>query len=148
MSKVVSVTAKDGQVVIPSTTPGKESSGYMRVEFEITTMENGFIRKEKRSALIRGKVADLSSLNLKEGAKIIGQIIHKEKTEKSYPEQEPKINPSTMEVVTSNGLPVYRESFYTADQDATDILLSTDKVEVSNTPAMSEKTAEKLGASL
>lgn len=125
----VKVTAKDGKVVIPNTTPGKEDTGYIRVEQKIVSMENGFASVQNRSALIRGKVEILKSLGHKEGDVLAGKIYIKESTKQSYPEQEAKINPQTLEEVTHQGMPIYRESFFTADPDKADELLANDKVE-------------------
>lgn len=133
MNNTVKVTAKDGKVVIPST--NKPDYGYIRVETTQTSMENGFVSTKKASALIRGKVEELKALNFKEGQSLSGKIFHKESTE-SYDGQEAKINPKTGEVITHNGMPIYRESFFTADLSKQDELLAGDKAEVTaQTPA-------------
>jgi hypothetical protein len=41
--------------------------------------------------------------------------------------QEPKINPSTQEVITYQGKPVYRNTFFTTDLNAKDIFLKESK---------------------
>lgn len=46
--------------------------------------------------------------------------------------QEPKINPSTKEVLTHMGAPIYRNSIFTVDVNASDILLTADSDD--NTP--------------
>jgi hypothetical protein len=127
MNNIVKVTAKDGKVV--NSKDGAEY-GYIRVESTQTSMENGFISSKKASALIRGKVEELKALGLKEGQSLSGKIIHKESTTPSYDGQSPKINPSTGEIMTSGGSPIFRESFFTANLNANDELLAHDKVEV------------------
>lgn len=144
MNNQVKVTAKEGQVVIAS--ENKPEYGYIRVEAKNTSMENGWIQEQTRSALIRGKVESLKSLGFKEGSTMFGKIYVKESFTPFSPNQKPKINPSTGEIVTNNGSPVYRESYFTSDMNKADELLASDKVESATAEPLAETS--KIAASL
>lgn len=140
-SKPVRVTAKEGQVVVPS--ENKPEFGYIRVEQEATSFDdNGWLRKGLRSALIRGRVEDLETLEYSEGQKLQGKIIIKESTKAPYDGAEPKINPQTGEILTKDDKPIYREAFYTLNPEHQDELISHDTVEES-TPVASEATIDE-----
>ena len=124
----VTVTAKDGKVVIAS--ENKPEFGYVRVEQITTVMENGWMNEQKRSALIRGKVESLSKIFKAEGQVLSGKIIVKESTTAFRPDQEPKRAGKDGEILTHNGMPIYREAFYTDDANASDVLLAHDKATV------------------
>lgn len=142
MSKV-KVTAKDGIVVIPSTK--NPEFGYVRVESTQPSFnEQGFVVLQKRSALIRGKVADLEALNLKEGSIMAGKIVIKESltpTNENDPNQDLKRNPKTDTVLTSGGSPIYRVGVYSENSAASDTLLAHDKEEVAMTTTTSAESA-------
>lgn len=139
MNNQVKVTAKDGKVVIAS--ENKPEFGYIRVESKHTTFEDGWLQEQNRSALIRGKVEGLNKLGLVEGKSIMGKIYVKESLTPFGPSQNPKINPETGATITHNGSPVYRESYFTADMNKADELLSSDKVEATSIAVDSEATS-------
>jgi hypothetical protein len=120
MNTQVKVTAKEGKVVIAGKVSEKDGKqyGYIRVESINTSMENGWLRKQRRSALIRGEVSELESLNLKEGQVLPGCIFVVESTTKKYENQEPKRIKKDGEILTQNGNPIYRDAFYSATQRA------------------------------
>ena len=101
---------------------------------------NGFRNEEKRvgryMARIEDLVKDVENFNLKEGddfgRKVFPvKLVVKEQTEPFYEGQEPKINPSTDEVITHNGQEIYRNTFVQPlDSAEPDALLSIDKVSV------------------
>lgn len=124
----VKVTAKDGQVAIQSV--NNPEYGYIRVEQTVTTMENGWLRKSNRSALIRGNYEDLVSLGYREGQTLPGKIVVLESTTPFSPNQQPKVNPQTGEELTVNGSPIYRDAVYTTDMSKTDVMLAHDRVTV------------------
>jgi len=132
MSKVT-VTAKEGQVIFPSS--NNPEFGYLRVaSSQAVFNDQGFVTTQKRSALIRGKVADLEALGLKEGQTLSGKIVIVESTtptNENNPEQDLKINPKTGEVLTHNGSPIYRVGRYSEASNAMDTLLKHDTQEVS-----------------
>jgi len=138
MSKVI-VTAKDGQVVITSS--NNPEFGYLRVaSTQASFNDQGFVTMQKRSALIRGKVADLEALNLKEGQTLAGKIVIIESTtptNENDPEQDLKVNPKTEEVLTHDGSPIYRVGRYSESATAMDTLLKHDTQETSVAQAAS-----------
>lgn len=130
MKRSVKVVASEAGDVI-RLSKNDASNGAIRVQE--TSMEvnaGGFLQAKKASALIKGKVADLQALGLRDKQEIGGKIIHKESTEPAYDGHEPKINPETGAPVLSGGQPVYRQSFWTEDMSAASTLLATDKVTV------------------
>ena len=92
--------------------------GVVRVDQEVTQMEKGFLQTQKRSAFIGGKASDLKAFFTKEGQTLPGNIVVRESFEPFYEGQEPKINPRTAEVFLKDGKPVFRESVYTDDKEA------------------------------
>jgi hypothetical protein len=121
----VKVTARDGVVVNKTK---NEEFGYIRVEASTTTMENGWLRKQNRSALILGRYDDLVSAGFREGQQIPGKIVVVESTTTSNPNNEPKINPTTGEVLMHGGSPIYRDTVFTTDLSKSDVLLAHDTV--------------------
>jgi hypothetical protein len=123
----VKVTARDGIVVNKTK---NEEFGYIRVESTTTTMENGWLRRQNRSALILGRYDDLVAANFREGQQIPGKIVVVESTTTNNPNNEPKINPQTGEVLMHNGSPIYRDTVFTTDLSKHDVLLQHDTVNV------------------
>lgn len=136
-----SYTAEVGDVICTykTQTDSGESIGFIRVEQTVRTFnDGGWTRNTNRSALIKGTVEDLEALNLKAGQKLPGKIVVQETTEEPYPDAQPKMNPSTEEIITHQGQPVYRETFFTQDMSKQDTILEMDKVgETSDVPNVS-----------
>lgn len=129
MKSNVTVTANEnGEVVIVNS--NKPEYAYIRLESSHTSLENGFMNTQKRSALISGKTADLKGAGFTKGQILGGSIIAKEQLAPFYVGQEAKINPSTKATVTVGGQPVYRQTFYTEDASAVDSLLVSDSATV------------------
>jgi hypothetical protein len=122
-----------GQVVVPSN--NNPEYGYVRVETTSQSFVNGWLRNEKRSALIKGFVKDLTALE--KMTTLPGKIVIKETTEPAYDGQKPKINPSTQEVIKHGGKPIYRNSMFTQNMQEFDIILEADKVKQSNVVMLS-----------
>ena len=124
MASPVTVTANDqGQVVVPSSNP---EFGYVRVEQTATSFSGGWLRKEKRSALIRGKVEDLQSLNFKAVQTLPGKIQVIESLTPTNPNnvnQDMKVNPDNQEPLVVDGQPIYRTASYVQDVNAADVLI-------------------------
>ena len=89
--------------------------GTIRLDAEQNVFSNGFFSVQKRTAFVRGRLVDLESLSLKDGQILAGQIVRKESFEPFYEGQAPKINPTTSEVVLTDGRPTYLEFEYTED---------------------------------
>ena len=114
--------------------------GIRRKGFKFGVGSN-FLSKDKSIAFISGRIEDLVEF-VKENELVVGtpvddllnvKVIIKESTEPFYPEQKPKINPQTMQVVTHNGMNIYRTSLLVdRDSKETDQLLSNDAVDGNN----------------
>jgi hypothetical protein len=145
MNNSVTVTANDqNQVVVPSST--NEEFGYVRVEQGANVFDNGWMRKQTRSAIIRGKVADLQSMGLKKGQQLPGKIQIIESTTPTNVnnlDQDVKKNPQTGQTLTHLGAPIYRTAVYTQDMDVQDVLVQHDVVAVA-----SAKPAVPVGAGI
>lgn len=118
-----------GLVITPSV--NKPLFGTVRVDSENVSLENGFMNKSKRSAFIRGSIVDLTSLGLTAGKVMPGKIVKKESYNPFFEGQSPKINPTTAEVVLTNGRETYLQYDYTADQNAPDLWIGETTLVVS-----------------
>jgi hypothetical protein len=105
-------------------TPSKNNPEYGTIRLEETGLRfsKGFVNGMKRSAFIRGKIKDLASFA--EGMELPGTIVAKESLTPWYKDQSPKINPSTKDVILSNGQPVYLQYEYSEDANAQDQLIN------------------------
>lgn len=123
MNSKVKVTANDqGDVVVISNT--NSEWGHIRVTQDIMKIDNnGFARKVQLSALIAGKVEDLASFEWSDEQEIAGKIIVKESLEPfntKEPERDYKKAGKSEIVCCLDGQPIYRKSFYTFNESATD----------------------------
>lgn len=105
-------------VITPSA--NKPDFGTMRVDSVSKVFSNGFFNESKRTAFIRGKIADLTSLGWTAGKSVPGQIVKRESFSPFYEGQNPKINPTTGEVVLKDGKESFLEFVYTQDMSMTD----------------------------
>ena len=118
-----------GAVITPST--NNPAFGTIRLDELKKSLEGGFGQDQKRSAFVRGSMEFLNSLNLKAGQSLPGKIIKRESFEPFYEGQTPKINPTTAEIVLTNGRETYLEFVYTEDANATDQWVGANNAEVS-----------------
>lgn len=131
MDSDVIVTAKDGQVVVPS----KNNSifGYIRLEqVRMSINEDNWCNQQKVSALIRGTVINLKKLKWEEGEILPGKLKIVEQLmpfNTKNPERDIKVAGETGIVCTKDGEPIYRSVIYTQDTDAPDILVRHDNKE-------------------
>jgi hypothetical protein len=104
--------------------------GYVRVEQSVTQIsEAGWLKPVKRSALIKGKVEDLAQAGFVEGYELSGKIIVKESLTPFNPEnpdKDLKIAGQTGVVCRIDDQPIYRQTFFTSNQDAYDELITHD----------------------
>lgn len=104
--------------------------GYVRVEQSVTQIsEAGWLKPVKRSALIKGKVEDLAQAGFIDGFELSGKIIVKESLTPFNPEnpdKDLKIAGQTGVVCRIDDQPIYRQTFYTSNQDAYDELITHD----------------------
>lgn len=137
MSKVKIVGASNAtpnQIVARN--PNKPDYGYIRVESVEETISGGWLRTQKRSALINGLFADLERMaqNLQIGKEMPGKIVVKESLTPFYEGQQPKRTNSNADGVVLfkvvNGVekPIYRTTEYTSDMTVEDVLIEHDNV--------------------
>lgn len=139
MVKVTTINSKSTEVIGATK---NEDVVFVRLEERAIGMNaSGFLAEEVKSdfAKLNKELAKklVSAGLLKAGANwknIIGQdckIVIKESTTPFYDGMQPKINPTTGEVVTCNGSPIYRRGLVTTDLSDSDTKLANDKVEAS-----------------
>ena len=128
MSVKVAKHPQTGEVITQSTR--NPEWGTIRVDSENKSFENGILNISKRSAFIRGKMSDLQALGLREGQSLQGKIQKQESFEPFYEGQNPKINPSTGDVVLKNGRETFLQFEYTENSDALDVWVGNTSTEV------------------
>lgn len=132
MTKVtVAVNSKNQKVFTPNETVSKNGKelGFFIVKSSSMNMENGFVVERTKSATLTVEVALAEKLGWKEGTVLPGKIVTHESFEPFYEGQECKINPDTKAEVLVDGKKVYRQSRYTDDVNAQDVLITaTSKV--------------------
>lgn len=120
----VAVHPETGAVITPST--NKPEFGTIRLDSQcVVVSRGGFLDIQKRSAFIRGRVEILESLGLKDHQMMQGKIIREESFEPFWDGQEPKINPTTQEIVLLDDKPVYMQHVYTEDMTQTDRFINS-----------------------
>jgi hypothetical protein len=122
MSKVV-VTA-DGNGNVIGVSQNNPEYGYIRVEQNaIQINDEGWLRRSKRSALIKGKVEDLKYCDYKPGQELSGKIIVVESLipfNPNNPDKDLKLAGETGIVCRLEDEPIYRQTFYTTNENAYD----------------------------
>jgi hypothetical protein len=110
--------------------------GYIRVEqFVEVHKDNGWVKIEPRSALIKGDINSLKLLNYKSNQKLDGKIVVQESLipfSIDYPERDYKIAGSTGVVCKYNDNPIYRITKYTTDENEKDEFIKTTNLEEIN----------------
>ena len=113
-------------------------------------VNNNFLSLVKRRGFFIGKTSDIEDMikeyDLKEGSEfpLDCKIIIQEQTTPFYEGQQPKVNPVTGEVITSNGEVVYRQSTVVdAKDNRDDIKLPSDSTSVNNSIKEASLAAEK-----
>ena len=107
--------------------------GYIRVQQVVTSFsETGWLKVSKRSALLKGKVEELTALDLRVDNELPGKIVVKESHEPfnpQTPDRDLKIAGDTGIVCRVGDQPIYRQTFYTQDVNAEDTLIMHDNTE-------------------
>ena len=107
--------------------------GYIRVQQVVTSFnETGWLKVSKRSALLKGKVEELTALDLRVDNELPGKIVVKESHEPfnpQTPDRDLKIAGDTGIVCRVGDQPIYRQTFYTQDINAEDTLIMHDNTE-------------------
>ena len=137
MKAIVTLAKGNDNVVIISKN-NSDSAAIMLVTEHMSANDQGFLQVEKRVGLFKGKTEQIQKLaeSLKAGDNFSEKVmpvklVIKESTTPAYPGHEPKINPSTGEVVTSSGSAVYRQTLVVNETSPEmDVRLASDKVSV------------------
>lgn len=122
MSKATVTADKTGNVI--GVSQNNPEYGYLRVEQETTQInDQGWLRKVKRGALIKGLVQDLIDCNYKAGDQITGKIVVRESLtpfNPNNPDRDLKIAGTTGVICRIDDQPIYRQTFFTNDLEAND----------------------------
>lgn len=125
MSKVTVVADKNGNVINVSANP---EFGYLRLEQRtIQIDEKGWLKSVKRSTLLHGKMEDLLDAGYKQGTELPGKIIVVESLSplnEKNPDKDLKIAGSTNVICRIDDQPIYRQTYYSNNPEAYDILIS------------------------
>jgi len=131
MSKVKVTADASGNVI--GVSQNNPEYGYIRVEQQaIQINDQGWLRNSKRSALIKGKLADLLETGYKQSTELPGKIVVVESLTPFNPEnpdRDLKVAGSTGIVCRVDDQPIYRQSFYTTNPNAFDELISHDNTD-------------------
>lgn len=126
MTTKVRVTGDENGNVIGVSVNNPEY-GYVRVEQRVTQVnDQGWLRISKRSALIKGKVEDLKEAGFTAGQELPGKIVVIESLvpfNPENPDRDLKIAGVTGVVCRIDDEPIYRQTFYTSNENASDELL-------------------------
>jgi hypothetical protein len=129
-SKVVVTANEKGEVVIPTENP---SIGYSRVSQTVRTVdENGWLRPEKRSALVKGPIGELRAMGLYAGSELSGNIVVRESLtpfNKKDPKKDLKRAGDGGPICTFQGMPVYRTCIWDPTGTKQDEFVSHDNVD-------------------
>lgn len=130
-SKVTVVADDLGNVISMSQNP---EFGYIKLAQNVSTMVNGWLKVQKRTVLIAGKINELQSLNLKANQEFPGKIVVKEQLvpfDTKNAERELKKAGNTEVVCRIDDQPIYRKTFYVENENEHDVLLqhtNTDEI--------------------
>jgi len=132
MNKNVIVAAgKSGSAI--NVSKNNSEYGYIRVEqARMVISDDSWASKKKVSALINGKVSDLRALNLNAGDKLPGKIRIVERMEPfnaKNPEKDVKVAGESGIICSVDGAPIYRNCFYSPNEDIEDVLVRHDNTE-------------------
>lgn len=125
-SKVTVKADEHGNVIVVS--QNNPEYGSIRVEQSSHQINSkGWLKLTKRSAFIKGLVTDLVAADFKTGQQITGKIVVKESFtpfNPTNPERDLKIAGDTGIICRVDDQPIYRQSFFTSDNNATDELIT------------------------
>jgi len=146
MSKVVVTADADGNVI--GVSKNSPEYGYVRVEQTVNQInDRGWLRVTKRSALIKGLVKDLIEAGLTAGKEIPGKIVVVESFQPfntENPDRDLKIAGDTGIICRVDDEPIYRQTFYTSNPEAVDVLIMHTNTEEIREVQASLKAVESL----
>ena len=120
MNKVLISKPEGATSILMVSRNNAEQAAIMLRQDTIGVNSQGFFTEEKRVAWFKGETVKLqkliNTLNLKEGDNFSEKVtpvklVIKESTTQFYNGQNPKVNPKSGDIITSNGVPVYRQTF-------------------------------------
>lgn len=125
MGKVVVTADKNGNVICVS--ENNPEYGYVRVEQAGSFInDQGWLRVSRRSALIKGLVKDLVETGFTEGQTLDGKIVVTESLTPFNPDnadRDLKIAGDTGIICRYEDQPIYRQTFYTPNEQVQDTLI-------------------------
>jgi hypothetical protein len=131
MTKVVVTADQLGNVV--GVSANNPEYGYVRVEQTTTQInDQGWLRPSKRSALIKGLVKDLIEAGFKQGKELPGKIVVVESLtpfNQDNPDRDLKVAGTTGVICTIDDQPIYRQAFYTTNENSYDQLITHNNTE-------------------
>jgi len=138
VSKVTIAADKNGNIV--GVSERNPEYGYVRVEQVVRSINHeGWLRVSKRSALIKGKVQDLVDASYKLGQELPGKIIVVESLvpfNPENPDRDLKIAGETGVICRIDDQPIYRQTFYTPNENADDeLIMHTNSEEIKEVQA-------------
>lgn len=123
--KVKVIADKYGSII--SVSPNNPEYGYIRVEQVANVINSeGWLRKTRRTALIKGTIKDLEDAKFEKGQELPGKIVVIESFKPFYaqnPDRDLKIAGDSGVVCRVDDQPIYRQTFYTPDENAKDELI-------------------------
>lgn len=127
-SKVKVMAHESGEIVVVN--QAKPDYASIALEQEVVSNRDGFLNKRRRVAFLSGKTDELreivASNNLKAGSELPGRIYVEERNTPFYEGQEPKVNPSTNEIVLVDGAQVFQKAFYDETGNTPDSYITGD----------------------
>lgn len=126
MLKVRVTKDKEGNVITVS--EKNPEYGHIRVEQECFQInDQGWLKSSTRSAIIHGKIEDLVKTGYKDGTEIPGKIVIIESL-KPFNQEDPdknlKIAGETGVICRVDDEPIYRQTFFTPNQNSFDELIN------------------------
>ena len=127
MSFKVRVIADQETGAIIKQNPIKPEYGSIKFEQKRFNFAGNFISLRNKVCFNNGRMEDLEQfvnlMELKDGTELSGIVYTIERREPFYPDQTPKINPSTGNLVLIDGLPVFMNSYYDGSGTKADELI-------------------------
>lgn len=135
MSKVTVVTCRNNSTDLIGISPNNADYGFIRIESSDVAQigTGGWINTNRRTTLIKGRINDLTqwvkSNKIAIGTELPGKIVVKEQAGVPFYEgQEPKRAGADGEVLHKDGMPIFRQTEFTMDMTAADVLIKHDNV--------------------
>lgn len=150
MNNKVVVTA-DSLGAIIAISPNNPEYGYIRIEQTAPLIDDkGWLKMQKRSALIKGKLEDLQAVDYQAGQELGGKIVIRESLtpfNENNPERDLKIAGSTGVICRVDDEPIYRQTFFTTNENAQDeLIMHTNSDEIRYVQAAQKNTKVTVSA--